>query len=41
MKKIKRRIFDYIDDVHLRQAVNPSDNSDAVKSVGYTGDFKK
>ena len=28
------------DDVHLRQAVNPSDNNDAVKSVGYTGDFK-
>ena len=27
-------------DVHLRQAVNPSDNNDAVKSVGYTGDFK-
>ena len=28
------------DDVHLTQAVNPSDNNDAVKSVGYTGDFK-
>ena len=28
------------DDVHLRQTVNLSYNSDAVKSVGYTGDFK-
>ena len=28
------------DDVHLRQTVNPSYNNDAVKSVGYTGDFK-
>ena len=28
------------DDVHLRQTVNLSYNNDAVKSVGYTGDFK-
>ena len=28
------------DDVHLRHAFNPSDNNNAVKSVGYTGDFK-
>ena len=28
------------DDVHLRQAVNPSDNNDAVKSVDYTADFE-
>ena len=33
-------MFVISDDVHLRQAVNPSDNNDAVKSVGYTGDFK-
>ena len=28
------------DDVHLRQAVYPSDSNDAAKSVGYTGDLK-
>ena len=33
-------LFVISDDVHLRQAVNPSYNNDAVKSVGYTEDFK-
>ena len=33
-------MFVISDDVHLRQAVNPSYNNDAVKSVGYTEDFK-
>ena len=33
-------MFVISDDVHLRQAVNPSDNNDAVKSVDYTADFK-
>ena len=33
-------MFVISDDVHLRQAVNPSDNNDAVKSVDYTVDFE-
>ena len=33
-------LFVISDDVHLRQAVSPSDNNDAVKSVDYTANFK-
>ena len=37
-QKVRRSISD---DVHLRQIVNPTDNTQAVKSVDYVTDFKK